>query len=198
MKNFILLFALIGLFSACKNETSSQTTPVNDPAAATPAPANGNTLVISTKCYIVPSQTKDVRALQLIQSGTEVRGYLAIEPFGQEAAYGEYTGSIFKDEIIGVYISIVKGQLQTEEMVFKMEGGKLLRGVGPLVDKNVGVLTYKDRENLDWSEMYLPTDCLSVKHTIDRAIEADSKIQKLQNGEALPEDTKVPANATRQ
>lgn len=197
MKNFFLLLALITLFSACKNETSSQTTPGNDPAAI-PSPAPGNTLVISTKCYVVPTQTKDVMAMQLIQSGTEVRGYLAIEPFEKDAAYGQYSGSIFKDEIIGVFISMIEGQVQTEEMVFKMEGGKLLRGVGPLVDKNVGILTYKDRENLDWSEMYLPTDCLTVKHSIDRAIEASGLIQKLQRGETAPADLKVPANPTRQ
>ena len=72
---------------------------------------------------------------------------------------------------------MIEGSIQSEEVMFKIAGDKLLQAKNELADKK-GVLVIKDKTKLKWDESFSTTDCAKIKSSIDNAKEMAAMIAK--------------------
>ncbi|HOY15965.1 MAG TPA: hypothetical protein PLC89_01675 [Haliscomenobacter sp.] len=163
-----LLFAALLLVS-CQN-TPKQTDPEST------EPRSGGKPPTKTSCYELRFGP-DLTAIELTVVGDEVSGFMAWEPDQKDGARGMFKGQKVGDEITAVFDYMIEGSIQSEEVVFKMEGDKLLQGRGEMDDNN-GQLTFKDKSKLDWEETFSLTDCANIKESIARAVDMYGMIQK--------------------
>ena len=186
MKKMIqTLFAASLFFTACENKPA--------PAAATATVAEPIKPTVSydapsTKCYELRFKT-DLTAIELTTIEDRVEGFYAYEPTQKDAGLGSFKGkSVGNDTYKVIYTYMMEGSVQSEEMVFKKEGDKLLKGEGELIDpKNDGNLTFKDITKLTFKEAFTPTDCAKIAPSISRAkaMVASILVQKESSAVAL-------------
>jgi hypothetical protein len=174
MKNLTqTLFAALLFFAACENKPATTTATVAE-VPATP--------VSTTKCYEQRFKT-DLTAIELTLVGKEASGFYAYEPTEKDGGHGSFKGTVAADgQIQAIFTYMIEGSIQSEEMVFKMAGDKLLKGAGELVDlKNDGNLTIKDKTKLNFKESFSPVDCA----TVDKAIANAKQTTNLIKGSAM-------------
>jgi hypothetical protein len=172
---FSLFFALTLLF-ACKNETSK---PVVQAPAPTPPPVAAPAPVAPspTSCYVM-NVGKDITAVELTTIGEAVTGYYAWEPFEKDGGRGSLKGTKTGDVITAIFQYMIEGSIQSEEVMFKLEGDKLMQASAPLDDVK-GVSVIKDKTKIDWTkEVFATVDCAKVKTSIDNAKEITTLIMK--------------------
>jgi hypothetical protein len=170
---FSLFFALTMLF-ACKNETPK---PVVQVPAPTPPPVVAPVAPSPTSCY-VRNVGKDITAIELTTVGEAVTGYYAWEPFEKDGGRGSLKGTKTGDVITAIFEYMVEGSIQSEEVMFKLEGDKLMQASAPLKDVK-GVSIIKDKTKIDWTkEVFATVDCAKVKSSIDNAKEVTEMIMK--------------------
>jgi hypothetical protein len=169
---FSLLFAL-NLLSACKNDPPKPVAPVPVPSpvvAAPPAPS-------PTYCY-VKNLGKDITAVQLTTIGDAVTGYYAWEPYEKDGGRGSLKGTKVGNEITAIFEYMIEGSIQAEEVMFKIDGDKLMQANAPLVDKK-GVSVIKDKSKINWTKnVFATTDCEKVKGPLDNAKQITEMIVK--------------------
>jgi hypothetical protein len=171
------LFALLCLaFAACQNNTPP---PPAAPAAETTEPRSGGKPMTKTTCYEMKTPGGDLTAIELTLVGDEASGFYAWEPKEKDSAHGMFKGMKSGDQITAEFVYMIEGSIQTEEVVFKMAGDKLLKGNGELEEKS-GKLVIKDKSKLTWEESFSPTDCANIQAPIARAVEMYGLIVKQQ------------------
>jgi hypothetical protein len=156
-KPALCLILIASLFSACQNTPKSsdtETEETENTAAAT--------------CYEL-RLGEDITAIELTLDGDKASGYYAWEPHEKDGARGMFSGQKDGDQITAIF--------ESEEVVFKLEGGKLLQGNGELEDKD-GVLMLKDKSNLSWDSSFSAVDCAQIQGSIDNAKEVYQMITK--------------------
>ena len=169
---FLSLCAIL-VWTACQ----SKPTPPAQEAPMQPSPGKPMT---KTTCYDM-RMNGDVTAIELTVVGDQVSGFYAWEPKEKDSAHGMFKGVKSGDEITADFVYMIEGSVQTEEVVFKVAGNKLMQGRGELEDK-AGKLVIKDRSKLAWDETFTETDCANIQEPIARAVEMHGMILKQQQG----------------
>jgi hypothetical protein len=174
---FSLFFALTMLFS-CKNETPKpvvQAPAPPPPPVAAPAPVAPS----PTACYVM-NVGKDTTAIELTTIGEAVTGYYAWEPFEKDGGRGSLKGTKTGDVITAIFEYMIEGSIQSEEVMFKLEGDKLMQAVAPMKDSKGGTVSViKDKTKMDWTrQTFTAVDCAKVKSPIDNAKEITEMIMK--------------------
>ncbi len=184
MKKFIFsLLTLATLFGACQNNKPT-TAEVAVPKVVEPTPkptTDPNAVTSTTTCYELIENKKDVTAVELTIAGEGVSGYYAWEPYQKDGGRGFFTGKKTGDIITAIFTYMIEGSIQSEEIMFKLENGKLLKGRGMLSDpKNDGNMVIKDKSAVKWNTIFAPVEAAKVATPIKNAKEVYAMIQKQQ------------------
>jgi hypothetical protein len=178
MKNTFLLLAFAPfLFFSCKNSTEtapSKPEPTPAPIVQTPPTPVPPTSV--TTCYELKFK-KDITAVEMTITGDDVTGFFAWEPWQKDGGRGAFKGKKLGDIVTAVFTFMIEGSTQSEEILFKIDGDKILKGSGAMEDKK-GVLTITDKTKIKWDETFLTVDCAKVKEPIKNAKEVADLIAK--------------------
>lgn len=182
---FIATFAIVG----CKNAAEKKAEPTATTAAAPtttdttkmpePPMVGGSTFT----CYQFVDKGKDVHSCQIETRATLnpfVAGYFDWAPYEKDGAHGVLkNGVIEKDMLTADYVYMIEGNVQEEEVYFKMEGDKLIQMQGELVEKK-GKLVAKDKTKLKADVVMKKVDCAKLKETIDniKSFEKELVIKK--------------------
>jgi hypothetical protein len=187
MKKIILSLLCIALLGACNDAPKTPAappaptvteTPAAPPAATTPAPPTVAVpaTVAQTTCYEMRFK-KDVTAIELTMNGADVTGFYAWEPYEKDGGRGTLKGKKTDDQITAIFNYMIEGSIQSEEVMFKMADGKLLKATNELVDKK-GVSVIKDKTKMKWGDTFTATDCAKIKGPINNAKEIAALIAK--------------------
>lgn len=123
----------------------------------------------------------DLTAIELTVVGDQVSGFYAWEPKEKDNAHGMFKGVKTGDQITADFVYMIEGSIQTEEVIFKVAGNKLMQGRGELEEK-AGKLVIKDQSKLAWDQTFNETDCANIQEPIARAVEIHGMILKQQPG----------------
>jgi uncharacterized lipoprotein NlpE involved in copper resistance len=186
MKNLVFILAIVAFaVMGCKNAAEKKAEPTTAVPSVTavdttkmpePAIVGGSTFT----CYQFVSKGKDVSSCQIETRATLnpfVSGYYDWAPYEKDGAHGVLkNGVIEKDLLTADYVYMIEGSVQSEEVYFKMEGNKLTKLEGELVEKK-GKLVAKDKTKLKAVDVMTKVDCGKLKETIDniKAIEKELK-----------------------
>jgi hypothetical protein len=179
MKNFIVCLFAIASIIACQSKPTTPTTTVAEATAivTTPVPAPTTS---TTTCY-EKREGKDLTAVELTVANAAVSGYYAWEPYEKDGAHGFFSGTKTGDQITAIYTYMIEGSIQTEEIMFKLENGKLFKANAELKDpKNDGNLVIKDKSKVKWTEILILVDATKVAGAIKNSKETYAMIQKAQ------------------
>lgn len=148
----------------------------NTPTSKDATHAEGHHSDSGTSCYEL-RQGADLTAIELSLNGSKVSGYYAWEPHQKDGARGMFKGQKEGDQITAIFEFMIEGSIQSEEVLFKMEGDKLLQASNELEEKG-GVLMIKDKSKLNWKDSFSKTDCSKVEEAIGHAKEVYQMITK--------------------
>jgi hypothetical protein len=128
-----------------------------DPAATTIAPTSvkGN----PEGCYAWQSG-KDSAVLNLQVAGEKVSGTLSYNLFEKDKNKGAITGNIKDDLIIADYTFQAEGMTSVREVVFKIDGGNLVEGMGD-IDVDGDTARFKNKTELEFNtdRPFIKTAC---------------------------------------
>ncbi len=180
MKQIILSLLCVALLGACKDAPKPPAAPAAPTVAAaptaTPAPSATAPATSATSCYVMRFK-KDITAVELTMTGDDVTGFYAWEPDQKDGGHGTLKGKKTGDQITAIFNYMIEGSIQSEEVMFKIAGDKLLKAGGELTEKK-GVLVIKDKTKIKWDESFSTTDCTKIKAPIDHAKEIAAMIAK--------------------
>jgi hypothetical protein len=169
MKKILFSLLCAASLSACNDAPKAPAVPATPTVATTPTTA-------STKCYEKRFK-KDVTAIELTINGDDVTGFYAWEPYEKDGGRGTLKGKKTADQITAIFNYMIEGSIQSEEVMFKMAGDKLLQSTNELVDKK-GISVIKDKTKMKWDDSFSLTDCAKIKGPIDNAKEIAAMIAK--------------------
>ncbi|MGI9158615.1 MAG: hypothetical protein ACR2K1_02560 [Saprospiraceae bacterium] len=109
--------------------------------------------------------------------GDSVSGYIAQEMPGGGGARGSFSGKMNGNLLTVDYIFALNGEVQTHEVLFKIEGNQLFQGAGTMIFEN-GKMTLRDKANLQWMGPLVQTPCQAVEDAIDQAWQTANSIRK--------------------
>jgi hypothetical protein len=191
MKKVLFCLLCAATLGACNDAPKAPATPTAPTVATTPtapttptvataptAPTTPTTpaATSATTCYEMRFK-KDITAIELTMSGDDVTGFYAWEPYEKDGGRGTLKGKKTGDQITAIFNYMIEGSIQSEEVMFKMEDGKLLKATNELVDKK-GVLVIKDKTKMKWGDTFTATDCAKIKTSIDNAKDIAKMIAK--------------------
>lgn len=167
MKNFLFgLLVATAFFTACQSDSNIAASVAKTHAAATaPEP---------TTCW-ENRLGQDLTAIQLTINGSDVSGYMAWEPYEKDGARGSLKGTKTGDIITAMFDYMIEGNIQAEEVMFKLADGKLMKANNELEQKagvpeeKAIVLVIKDKTNIKWDEVFTNADCATLQGSIERA-----------------------------
>lgn len=164
MKKMTIALAMSLLFFACENSKPKETTTVAEPpkpVVVAPTP----TIKADTICFVQKFK-KDISEIQLIMAGDDVTGEYHWHPYQKDGGHGTLKGTKKDNMITADWSYTIEGSNQIEEVMFKMEGDKLMKAEGELDDKT-GRLVIKDKSKVKFSEVFNKADCSTIK--LDKA-----------------------------
>jgi hypothetical protein len=180
MKNlFLAAFSATLLLSACKNAPTDQKAPAAPAAPTTPeAPAApAPTPVPEGTCYAY-FEGKDVSAVQIIMDGDKVSGYMDWSPDEKDGGHGFIVGTKSGNIITADWTFMIEGSTNTEQVMLKIEGDKLMKANGELTEKN-GKLVLKNPAKAKYSEVYDKVPCEKIAKSISAAKEMTDLMKKM-------------------
>ncbi len=172
MKKIFLPLSFLGaILIGCDDNTAGKQVQAN---TSTPQPA------IDTLCFEFKLM-KDITSCQLIIEDDKVRGYFDWSPFEKDGAHGILQNGIKKGDIITADWQImIEGNIQTEEVMFKLDGFKLSKLEGELVEKD-DKLVLKSPQTATASDVLVKVDCTQIATGLENAklaVEAMLTIKK--------------------
>ncbi len=177
MKNILRAATMTAfVFSACNNApkapevAKTPETPAASAPAATPAPVAEGT------CYYY-SLGKDVTSVQITMDGDKVTGYMDWTPDEKDGGRGFLVGTKTGNLIVADWTYMIEGSKNTEQIAFKIDGEKLIRAQGALVEKD-NKLVIKDMAKAKYIDSYGKVDCAMVAKNIDAAKDMSKILQK--------------------
>jgi hypothetical protein len=164
MKKMMIALATSLAFFACQNSKPTETATTSTPettkpteTVAAPAPvAKADTI-----CFVQKFK-KDISEIQLIVAGDDVTGEYHWHPYQKDGGHGTLKGTKKDNMITADWNYTIEGANQIEEVVFKMEGEKLMQGQGELDEKS-GRLVIKDKSKIKFSEIFNKVNCSIIK-----------------------------------
>ena len=176
MKNLLLAATVTAfVFSACNNAPKAPEvakTPATPAPAAAPAPAPA----AEGTCYRY-TLGKDVTAVQITMDGDKVTGYMDWTPDQKDGGRGFLVGTKTGNMIVADWTYMIEGSKNTEQIAFKIDGDKLVRAQGTLVDKG-NKLVIKDMAKAKYIDSYGKVDCAMVAKNIGAAKDVSKILQK--------------------
>jgi hypothetical protein len=185
MKKIVFSLLCAATLGACNDAPKSPATPTTPTVATTPttptAPTAATapttpTAATGSACYALRFK-KDVTAIELTTTGDDVTGFYAWEPDQKDGGHGTLKGKKTGDQITAIFNYMIEGSIQSEEVMFKIAGDKLLKATNELTEKK-GVLVIKDKTKMKWDESFSTTDCAKIKAQIDNAKQTADMIAK--------------------
>ena len=170
MKKTILMLTMMAALAACNSKPNEASGPPPPPPPIEPtATAKGDSMSKAagvmvksdTMCYQYNFK-KDVSLVKLIVSGDDVKGDYHWHPDQKDGGHGTFKGKKVGNMITADWAYTIEGSNQIETIVFKMDGDKLMKGEGELVEKG-DKLVPKDASKLKFTEVYKRVDCSKMK-----------------------------------
>jgi hypothetical protein len=162
MKKMMIALATSLVFFACENAKPKETATTATPETTKPVESVVPLIIKADIICFVQKFKKDISEIQLVITGNDVAGDYHWHPYQKDGGHGTLKG-IKKDSIITADWSYtIEGSNQIEEVVFKMEGDKLLKAEGALEDKS-GRLVIKDKSKMKFSEVFNKANCSTIK-----------------------------------
>lgn len=179
MKNLLLAVFTALLFTACNTAPAEKKaeTPVATPAAEPVKPAVTAAVATETTCYAFYFK-KDVTAVQLTTEGDKVTGYMEWSPFEKDGGRGTLVGTKSGNMVTADFIFMIEGSKNIEQVVFKLDGDKLLKAEGELVDKG-GKLVLKNAAKATYPDIFNKVDCAKIAKNIAAAKIAEEQLKKM-------------------
>ena len=162
-------FAATLLLSACKNTPTEQkvasvpAVPTAPAASAAPAPP----AALEGTCY-AHYLGKDVTAIQIIMDGDKVSGYMEWAPNEKDGGSGSIVGTKSGNIITADWTYMIEGSKDTEQIMLKMDGDKLSKAEGELIDKN-GKMVLKNPAKVKYVDVFNKVPCEKIAGNITSA-----------------------------
>lgn len=122
-----------------------------------------------SKCYQLIEKGKDVYSCRLDTRSTQnpfVGGYFDWSPNQKDGAHGILTNGRLDNGLwVADFVYMIEGNVQVEEVYFKMDNDKLTQLTGPLVDKG-NKLVAKNRKTLKPTKVLRKVDCAKLDTVI--------------------------------
>ena len=155
MKNKLFVLAVLAsAFVACHENKPAEKV-VAPPALTvveTPKPAASETI-----CFQL-NDKKDITSCQLVIEGDKVSGVYDWSPYEKDGGHGILSGVKSGDMIIADWTYMIEGNVQAEQIVLKLNGDKLTKMQGELVEKGTK-LVMKDPSKAKAGEVLTRVDC---------------------------------------
>ena len=133
---------------------------------------------ISTSCYQYTFH-KDRSIIQLTKDEDKITGYFAWLPYEKDSERGSLTGTIKDDIINAKTIYSIEGDIQEEELMFKIKKDTLVQGRGEMIEtKSNGNFQFKDPSKIKWKESFKKVKCSTIEKEIGYTKEVAEKISK--------------------
>ncbi len=156
-----------------------------------------NQPTVDTLCFEFKLM-KDVTSCQLIIENDKVRGYFDWSPFEKDGAHGILQNGVKKGDIITAdWQMMIEGNVQTEEVMFKLEGIKLSKLEGEMVEKE-DKMVIKSPQTAIANDILVKVDCSQIATGLENAklaVEAMQTTRKykdlnlgLENGSSVHTD----------
>ena len=179
-KIILCLFLATLLLASCQSKPATADT-ATTPKLVEVTPPPPATVASTTNCYQLVEFKKDLTAVELTVTENSVSGYYAYEPHEKDGAHGFFVGTKTGDVMTAIYTYMIEGSIQSEEMMFKIADGKLVKADVELKDpKNDGNMVIKDKSKVKWTTTLAPVDCAKVEKAIKSSKEIYAMIQKAQ------------------
>lgn len=171
MKKTVLILAITAAFAGCKSKTADNSaSSVNVPPPPPPTVLKVDTISTAAAVVVMKADTmcfqynfkKDVSVVKLILAGDNASGDYHWHPYEKDGGHGTFKGKKTGNMIHADWTYMIEGSTQTQEVVFKMAGDKLMVGDGELVEKGTK-LVYKNAEKLKFTDVYKKVDCKTMK-----------------------------------
>ncbi len=146
MSKAMVCFFTVAWLASCQPEKSrtGQTPPEN--AAASPY-----------QCYTWGVGESTAKARIRIDSG-KVNGTLDFDYAEKDDSKGNLAGTLNNDIILADYTFTSEGQKSVMEVVFRVEGNKLIQGFAEMEERD-GKVVFKDPVKLSFGNEFVRTDC---------------------------------------
>jgi nucleoid-associated protein YgaU len=188
MKNILLAATMTAfVFSACNNAPKAPATVATPtapaaptaptPAAAPAMPAAPTAAAAETTCYAFTFK-KDVTAVQITTEGDKVTGYMNWSPDQKDGGHGFLVGTKTGNMIVADWTYMIEGSKNTEQIAFKIDGDKLVRAQGELIEKG-HKLVIKDMAKAKYIDSYPKVDCAKVAKDIGAAKDMEKAMKKM-------------------
>lgn len=168
------------VFSACNNTPKAPEVVKTPEAPAAPAPetpAAPTVAVGETTCYRY-TIGKDVTSVQITMDGDKVMGYMDWTPDQKDGGRGFLVGTKTGNLIVADWTFMIEGSKNTEQVAFKIDGDKLVRAEGELVEKGKK-LVIKDMAKAKYIDKYDKVDCAMVAKNIGYAKDVEKELKKM-------------------
>lgn len=146
-KSLFVAYAVAALAVSCAPQKTTET------AAAAQKPITQNRCFLS----VTGRDTFDV-SLTMLPDG-QVSGTLNYRFWEKDGAYGTIKGSMDGEDIVAEYDYTIEGSNQLEEVRFRLDGDKLLRQQGELIELEGGKLVLKDPQHAPYNEVFTEVSC---------------------------------------
>ena len=147
-----LLLVTIALLSlACKNNGKTSDTRLVEGVALDDSTLTSNFMDTLSGCYEMVKQ-RDTAYLQLKTNHKKVTGTLRYNIFEKDSNKGDISGTIQDSLIRAFYTFQTEGVTSVREVVFKIEQGKLVEGMGTVVVRNDSAFFLKDSSGFRFAD----------------------------------------------
>jgi hypothetical protein len=182
MKNFLFIGFLtfsIGHIG-CKNEQAkpptTESTTIEPPKVVEPQ----MTGAASTACYQLIEASKDKHTCQIVTRATPnpfVSGYMDWSPFQKDGGHGVLkNGKIENGMLVADWTYMIEGSVQTEVVYIKIEGNKITKMRGELIEKD-NKLVAKDPTKLKPKITLAKVDCAKIEETIKNIQQMEAQLK---------------------
>lgn len=119
---------------------------------------------IKELCYLDVTQSKndpaiiDTMSLTVSINGKNVTGIYNWLPYEKDRKTGTYTGTINDSVVNAIYTYNSEGQVQKEELIFKLNNQTALIKFGEMVEQN-GIWKFKDSKTAKFNTVLKQTAC---------------------------------------
>ncbi len=101
---------------------------------------------------------QNIAKARLNITGNRVSGTLEYDYAEKDDSKGRLNGTLNNDIIMGEYTFLSEGQESTMEVVFKLQGNKLIQGYAEMEEQG-GKLVFKDGVKLSFQHTFVRTNC---------------------------------------
>lgn len=159
MKKIFLPLSFLGaMIMGCDNNTVGKQVEAN--ASTQPT--------VDTLCFEFKLM-KDVTSCQLIIDGEKVSGYFDWSPFEKDGAHGILQNGVKKGDMITAdWQMMIEGNVQIEEVMFKLDGFKLSKLEGEMVEKEDRMIL-KSPQTAIANDILVKVDCSQIATGLENA-----------------------------